>query len=200
MPMKESPAKPMTSPADLGTGRKAGGKNLRVVIETARGDRNKMAYDDELGMFRLKKVLPEGMTFPYDFGFVPSTLADDGDPLDALVLMDEPGIMGCVIDCRVIGAILGEQREGKKTLRNDRLIVVAIPSHTHADLKRVGDLNATLLEELEKFFVNYHAVHDREFRVIGCKGPGKALRLVAEAARSWRSRNKTDRKGKSKRA
>jgi inorganic pyrophosphatase len=148
MPKKENPAKPMTSPAGLGTGRKAAGKELRVVIEIARGSRNKMTYDEELEMFRLKKVLPEGMTFPYDFGFVPSTLADDGDPLDALVLMDEPGTMGCVVDCRVVGAILGEQTEGKKKLRNDRLIVVAIPSHTHADIKRVTDLNSALLEEL----------------------------------------------------
>jgi inorganic pyrophosphatase len=200
MPKKESPAKPVASTADLGTGRKAGGKTLRVVIETARGARNKMAYDEELGMFRLKKVLPEGMTFPYDFGFVPSTLADDGDPLDALVLMDEPATMGCVVDCRVIGAILGEQTDGKKKLRNDRLIVVAIPSHTHADLKRVGDLNSTLLEELEKFFVNYHAVHGEVYRVIGCKGPRKARDLVGEAARSWRKRTKKDKNGKSKRA
>ena len=139
------------------------------------------------------------MTFPYDFGFVPSTLADDGDPLDALVLMDEPGTMGCLVDCRLIGAILGEQTKGKKRCRNDRLIVVAIPSHTHADLKRLDDLNSTLLDELEKFFVNYHAVDDEEFRVIGCKGPSKALGLVTKAARAWRKQKKDDRKGKTKR-
>jgi len=145
-----------------------------------------MAYDEELGVFRLKKVLPEGMTFPYDFGFVPSTLAEDGDPLDALVLMDEPGTMGCVVDCRIIGAILGEQGKGKDKCRNDRLVVVAIPSHTHADLKRLDDLNSTLLDELEKFFVNYHAVDDEKFRVLGCKGPRHARELVDEAARHWR--------------
>ncbi|HEY6475988.1 MAG TPA: inorganic diphosphatase [Polyangia bacterium] len=160
-----------------------------MVIETARGARNKMAYDEELGAFRLKKVLPEGMTFPYDFGFIPSTLADDGDPLDALVLMDEPGTMGCVVRCRVVGVILGEQTEGKKKRRNDRLIAVAIPSHTHADITRLENLNATLLEELEKFFVNYHAVDGEKFRVLGCKGPGKARKLVAETARRWRKEN-----------
>jgi inorganic pyrophosphatase len=143
------------------------------------------------------KVLPEGMTFPYDFGFVPSTLAEDGDPLDALVLMDEPGRMGCLVDCRVVGAILGEQTEGKKKCRNDRLIVVAIPSHTHADIRRVTDLNSTLLEELEKFFVNYHAVDEEKFRVIGCRGPRKARALVGEAVRRWRKGAKS---GKNKRA
>ncbi len=160
--------------------------SVQVVIETARGARNKMAYDQEIGAFRLKKVLPEGMTFPYDFGFVPSTLADDGDPIDALVLMDEPAAMGCVVNCRIIGAILGEETEGKKSWRNDRLIAVAIPSHTHGDLKRVDDLNATLLEELEQFFVNYQAVEGRKFRVLGCKGPKKARALIAKAARRWR--------------
>jgi inorganic pyrophosphatase len=200
MSIRQGPAKFLASPVELATGRKATGKRVRVVIETARGARNKMAYDEELGIFRLKKVLPEGMTFPYDFGFVPSTLAEDGDPLDALVLMDEPGTMGCAVDCRVIGAILGEQAKGKKKLRNDRLIVVAIPSHTHADLKRVADLNSTLLEELEKFFINYHAVQGEVYRVIGCKGPKKALCLVAETARTWRKMNKNDKKGKSKRA
>jgi protoporphyrinogen oxidase len=94
---------------------------------------------------------------------------------------------------KVIGVILGEQTEqteGRRRLRNDRLIVVAVPSHTHADLKRVADLNATLLEELEKFFVNYHAVDDQKYRIVGCKGPGKARKLVAEAARSWTKQKK----------
>lgn len=187
MPANRRPRRSLADPSDLGVRKKSAGNNcVRVIIETARGARNKMAYDEKLGVFRLKKVLPEGMTFPYDFGFVPSTLAEDGDPLDALVLMDEPGTMGCVVDCRLIGAILGEQGAGKKKRRNDRLVVVAIPSHTHADLKRMADLNATLLEELEKFFVNYHAVDDEKFRVLGCKGPRRARELVVEATRCWR--------------
>src|SRR4051812_4910200 len=79
-----------------------GDKALHVVIETARGGRNKIAYDEELGLYRLKKVLPEGMSFPCDFGFVPSTRGGDGDPVDALVLMDEPGTTGCLVSCRLI--------------------------------------------------------------------------------------------------
>jgi hypothetical protein len=69
---------------------------LRVVIETPKGSRNKFAFDPEDHVFELKKVLPAGMTFPYDFGFVPSTQADDGDPVDVLVLMDEPAFAGCL--------------------------------------------------------------------------------------------------------
>jgi inorganic pyrophosphatase len=168
------------------------GKTLHVVIETARGGRNKMAYDEELGVFRLKKVLPEGMSFPYDFGFVPSTRGGDGDPLDALVLMDEPGTTGLLVACRLIGVILGEQ--GKKKgdrIRNDRLVVVAVPSHTHGDLTHIDDLNRSLLQELEKFFVNYHAEYGEEYRVLGCKGPRGAWKLVKDGVRAWKRDTKS---------
>src|SRR5262252_5677838 len=77
------------------------GDAIQVVIETPKGSRNKYAYDPKVGLFRLKKALPAGMAFPYDFGFVPSTLADDGDPVDVLVLMDEPAFPGCLLKCRI---------------------------------------------------------------------------------------------------
>jgi len=80
---------------------------LRVVVETPKGSRNKFAFDPDQHLFQLKKVLPTGMAFPYDFGFVPSTKAEDGDPIDVLVLMDEPAFPGCVLNCRPIGVIEG---------------------------------------------------------------------------------------------
>jgi inorganic pyrophosphatase len=167
------------------------GKTLHVIIETARGGRNKMAYDEHIGVFRLKKVLPEGMSFPYDFGFVPSTRGGDGDPLDALVLMDEPGTTGLLIACRLIGVILGEQGEKKgKSTRNDRLVAVAVPSHTHGDLTHVDDLNRNLLSELEKFFINYHAEYGEEYRVLGCQGPRAAWKIVKDGVRAWKRETK----------
>jgi inorganic pyrophosphatase len=95
--------------------------NLQVVIETPKGSRNKYAFDEKQRVFGLKKVFPAGMEFPYDFGFVPSTLAGDGDPTDVLVLMDEPAFPGCVLQCRIIGIIEGVQGKKKKLERNDRL-------------------------------------------------------------------------------
>src|SRR5437588_10077329 len=92
-------------------------KTVRVVVETPKGSRNKYAFDLEQKVFALRKVLPAGMAFPYDFGFVPSTRAEDGDPVDVLVLMDEPAFEGCVVACRPIGVIEGEQKEGEKTTR-----------------------------------------------------------------------------------
>ena len=97
---------------------------LRVVIETPKGSRNKFAFNAEQHVFELKKVLPAGMTFPYDFGFIPSTLAEDGDPVDVLVLMDEPAFPGCVLSCRPVGVIEGEQKDKKGKERNDRIIAV----------------------------------------------------------------------------
>src|SRR3984885_2053839 len=103
---------------------------LRVVIETPKGSRNKFALNADEHVFELKKVLPAGMEFPYDFGFVPSTLADDGDPVDVLVLMDEPAFPGCVLKCRLIGVIEGEQGKKKDVERNDRIIAVEKEAHS----------------------------------------------------------------------
>jgi inorganic pyrophosphatase len=84
------------------------------------GCRNKLKYDPDQQLFGLNKVLPSGMAFPYDFGFIPSTAGDDGDPLDVLVLMDEPVPAGCKVLCRLVGVIEGEQTSDGETERNDR--------------------------------------------------------------------------------
>jgi inorganic pyrophosphatase len=154
---------------------------VHVIVETSRGSRNKFSYDDELKIFRLKKVLPEGMSFPFDFGFVPSTLAADGDPLDVLILMDEHACTGCLVDCHIIGAICGEESKDGKKIRNDRLIGVALPAHTHSDLKDLGDLNPNLLKEIENFFVNYHQQYGSKFKVIGHAGAKEARKMVDKA-------------------
>src|SRR5512140_3715812 len=100
------------------------GKTINVIIETPKGSRNKFAFDEKRKIFQLKKVLPVGMAFPYDFGFVPSTLAEDGDPVDVLVLMDEPAFPGCLLSCRPVGVIEGEQKSKESKQRNDRIIAV----------------------------------------------------------------------------
>ena len=151
---------------------------LRVVVETPKGSRNKYAFDPEEEVFELKKVLPEGMNFPYDFGFVPSTLGDDGDPLDVLVLMDEPAFPGCVLRCRAIGIMEGEQKDGKKKERNDRIVAVEQSNHSFADIKTLDDLGEKFCHELEEFFVNYNKLSGKEYRVIGRQGPGAVRKLI----------------------
>ena len=151
---------------------------LRVVIETPKGSRNKFAFNVDDHVFELKKVLPAGMAFPYDFGFVPSTKADDGDPVDVLVLMDEPAFPGCVLKCRPIGVIQGEQGDKKKKVRNDRIIAVEQDAHSWADIKTVDDLGKQFVRELEEFFVDYHKLSGDQYRVLALKGPAQALKLV----------------------
>jgi inorganic pyrophosphatase len=156
---------------------------VQVVIETPRGSRNKYAFDSERRSFVLKKVLPEGMVFPHDFGFIPSTEAEDGDPLDVLILMDQSAFPGCVVEARLVGVIEGEQSEHGKKERNDRLIAVSNTSHTHSDIKSVNDLNESLLREIENFFMNYHTNDGTKFKVVGRKGPDTAAKCLKRAAR-----------------
>src|SRR6202162_618242 len=109
------------------------GDLIQVIIETPKGSRNKYAFDPEQKVFELKKVLPAGMAFPYDFGFIPSTRAEDGDPTDVLVLMDEPAFPGCLLKCRIMGIIQGEQGDKKDKERNDRIVTVEKENHSFAD-------------------------------------------------------------------
>ena len=149
-----------------------------VVIETPKGSRNKYAFDAEERVFKLKKVLPAGMAFPYDFGFVPRTIADDGDPIDVLVLMDEPAFPGCVLRCRPIGIIEGEQGDKKDKERNDRIVAVQEEAHSFEDVKTLNDLGKQFCLELEEFFVNYHQLTGKKYRVIGQKGPGAVRKII----------------------
>nr|WP_236657615.1 inorganic diphosphatase [Acidisarcina polymorpha] len=155
--------------------------DVQVIVETPRGCRNKFAFDPEQKIFSLKKVLPAGMAFPYDFGFLPKTLAGDGDAIDVLLLMDEPAFTGCLVPARLIGVIEGEQIDGKEKIRNDRLVAVAEMSHEYAHLRKLSQLPKRLLKELEEFFVNYHRLEGKEYRLLGCRGTSVAMNLINEA-------------------
>src|SRR6201993_2103092 len=112
----------------------------RAIVETPKGCRNKFDYDPESNLFMLGGLLPERMMFPFDFGFIPSTLGDDGDPLDILVLMDAPAHVGCLIDVRLVGIISAEQIEDGDKEVNDRLLGVAIHSYDHEGIATVKDV------------------------------------------------------------
>lgn len=113
---------------------------IDVIIETPKGSRNKIKYDPSSRRFKLSKIMPEGMSFPYDFGFVPSTKAADGDPLDVLALTDEPLFPGCLVECNLIGAIESEQQEQGQRNRNDRLVAVAEQSLLYSEIKTLKDM------------------------------------------------------------
>src|ERR1700745_2805716 len=150
----------------------------RVIIETPKGSRNKFDYDPDSNLFMLGGLLPEGIMFPFDFGFVPSTLAEDGDPVDIMVLMDAPAHVGCLIEVRIIGIIMAEQTQDGKTETNDRLLGVAVHSYDHEDLESIGDVSKTLLDQVEEFFVSYNKQRGKKFKITGTGGPRKAMRFL----------------------
>jgi inorganic pyrophosphatase len=180
-----------------------GDDELNVVIETPKGSRNKFKYDEGLQLFRLSGVLPAGAVFPYDFGFVPSTLGGDGDPLDVLVLMDEPAFAGCLVRARPVAVIEAEQTERDgETTRNDRLIAVASESRLHRKVHVPEDLGAGLLDEIEHFFVSYNEIKGKRFQPLGRFGPERALKLVEEGVEQFRKskRKRATKGGKKKKS
>jgi inorganic pyrophosphatase len=161
---------------------------LNAIIESPKGNRNKFTYDETHDLFRLAGVLPAGAVFPFDFGFVPSTCGQDGDPLDVLVLMDEPAFAGCLVPARLIGVIEAEQTEQEETERNDRLVAVAANSRNHRDVCSLQDLSQNLLEEIEHFFVSYNVVKGKEFKPLGRFPPARAEQRVREGEKRFRQR------------
>jgi inorganic pyrophosphatase len=170
------------------------GEDLSVVIETAKGSQNKYAYEPRFAAFVLKGVLPAGAVFPFDFGFVPSTLGEDGDPLDILVLMDAPAFAGCIVPSRLIGAIKAEQTEDGKTERNDRLLAVASHCITHKSIQDIEDISEDLLGQIEALLrllqpdqrqeiqTNRARRACRGARMIGQGGPPRQAALMRNAA------------------
>jgi inorganic pyrophosphatase len=156
------------------------GDDLAVIIETPKGSQNKYTYEPRFGAFALTGILPAGAVFPFDFGFVPSTLGEDGDPLDVLVLMDASAFTGCIVPCRLIGVIEAEQMEEGTTERNDRLLAVASKSLTHQSLQDIKDVSEDLVTQIEHFFVSYNRAKGKEFTPTGRFGAERASALVAE--------------------
>jgi inorganic pyrophosphatase len=164
--------------------------DLRIVIETPKGSRNKYKYDPGCDCLELTTALPEGMVFPYDFGFVPGTVGPDGDPLDVLVLMDSPVVPGCVIRGRLIGGFEARQRDKKEKdwIRNDRLVAIASHAQTHQDAKTLKDLRPHLPEEISAFFVEYNKLRGREFETLDRCGPRKAMKIIERGMTTFKSR------------
>lgn len=161
------------------------GRLVQVIVETPKGSRNKYAYDPEQRVFTLSRVLPTGMVFPLDFGFLPQTLAEDGDPEDVLLIMDEPACPGIAVRARLIGIMEGEQTEqdGTKS-RNDRLLAVADATQESAHIHELAQVPKVQLKQIEEFFVNYHRLQGRRYKTLGWKGVDAARRQVKKARKA----------------
>jgi inorganic pyrophosphatase len=154
-------------------------KYVNAVIEAPRGSHIKFKYDEEQGLFVFEKLLPIGQSFPFDFGFVPSTLAEDGDPLDVLVLTEEPSFAGCLIHAQLRGVIEAEQTVNGETERNDRLIAVPLNTKSGEPVASLPEkVTMDFAREIAKFFIAYNELQEKDFKVLGCAGPKRAKTLV----------------------
>jgi inorganic pyrophosphatase len=165
-------------------------RTCRAIIETPKGRRSKFKYDPSSGLFSLSKVLPQGFTFPVDFGFIPSTKGEDGDPLDIIVLMDEPTHVGCMLDIRLIGAVKVMQSDGGKQVRNDRLLAAAQQSVEYADTEAIQELPKSFIQQLSEFLGLYNKNSEKRDAVEGIEGPDAAVSLVQEAIARFKDNKK----------
>lgn len=157
---------------------------VHVVVEAPRGCAIKLRYEPKLGTFLYGRALPVGLTYPYDWGFVPGTRAADGDPLDALVVGDAPTYPGVVVPCRLLGVVLlDEKDEQGKRERNDRLVAIPLTAERFDELDDPDSLPKRLREEIEQFFLSTTFFTPKHARCLGWKGPKHAARLLRAAIR-----------------
>jgi inorganic pyrophosphatase len=156
----------------------------RAIVETPHGLRAKFIYDEETRLFALGKLLPVGLAFPVDFGFVPSTLGGDGDPIDLLILAEAELPVGCLVTVRLLGSMEVEQwRDGEPRVRNDRLIARLAESRAFAAVERTEQLGEGFADELDTFFRTYKEARGQQFEVLAIGGPERAVELIEEAAK-----------------
>jgi inorganic pyrophosphatase len=164
---------------------------LRIVVETPRGAALKFRYDEKLQIFTVGRALPLGLTYPFDWGFIPSTLAPDGDPLDALVLHDSATYPGVVLQCRPLGVVeLSQKSEGRRQRqRNDRVVAMPLWHDRLGEFERATDLPRRIRAEIELFFLSGTFFTEKDPQILGWSGPRKAEALVRAAKKQFDTRS-----------
>lgn len=162
---------------------------VNAVIETTKHSRAKLDFDPDSGFYKLHDILPEGFTFPFNFGFIPSTLAEDGDPLDVLILTDAELPCGLVLTIRLLGVIEAEETEQGRTRHNDRLVAVPSGDPAANSLHAIEDVPAELLDQFERFFKSYGDFKGKQWKTLGRGGAERALERVEQAAEQRRRKH-----------
>ena len=154
---------------------------VHVVVEASRGMTAKCKYDPDYGLFVLGKPLPHGLVYPFDWGFIPGTKGDDGDPLDALILHDAACPVGCLVECRPVGVLeIEEKKKGEKKQRNDRFLLLPDMDKT----VKKAMLTHRLKRELEQFFQAVVLGAGKSQTLLGWKGAGAARGAIKRGARA----------------
>ncbi|MDB5005172.1 MAG: hypothetical protein JWQ34_3397 [Mucilaginibacter sp.] len=156
-------------------------KIVTAMIECPKGFNQKFDYEPKEKRFKLSKILPAGLTFPFDFGMIPGTKGEDGDPLDIIVVSEDATFPGCLIDCRIIGALQAEQTERNgETMSNDRFIGVSDVSQLFAEIQTLEQLPEAILNQLEAFFKNYNEQAGKAFQVTARLTARQAAKLLSQ--------------------
>jgi inorganic pyrophosphatase len=152
--------------------------SIQIIIETPGGSRAKFKYNKKKECMEVKKLLPAGMVFPYDFGYIPGTKGEDDDPVDAMVIAEFNSFPGCHISCRLIGALLAEQQEAKKRIRNDRYFFVPDISLFFEETISLTQLTETHIRQLTDFFINYNRAEEKQFIPLKVVDADEAWKLL----------------------
>lgn len=156
---------------------------ISVIIETPAGSGQKFSYDPINGRMMLKKILPAGMVFPFDFGFLPGTKGGDNDPLDVVVISEFTTFPGCLVECRIIGSFIAHQTESKnsnKMIRNDRFVAIPIASLAYSKVTKFADLPKPLVAQLESFFLNYLRQEGKQLKIEKRISSTQAWKLIQQ--------------------
>lgn len=154
---------------------------LNVLIEIPGGSKNKYEFDKELGAFALDRVLYASVQYPFDYGFVPNTLADDGDPLDGIVMMDQPTFPGCVIAARPIGML--EMVDGGD--RDEKILCVPAKDPRYNEVKSLKDVAPHRLDEIAEFFRTYKNLEKKVTEILGWQDVDKVAALVDKCIKAY---------------
>ena len=159
---------------------------FHVIVESPRGSTLKLKYEPQWEAMSISRPLPLGVTFPYDWGFIPSTQSLDGDPLDAMLLWDVASYPGVVIRCRAIGVMQVEQNrtshDPSERIRNDRILAIPIEARREDGIADIDELPLRVRRELEQFAVAAASLEGKDVRILGWGGATAALELVRESA------------------
>ena len=162
------------------------GDVFHLVVESPRGAALKLKYESAWNAMSISRPLPLGVVFPFDWGFIPSTLAADGDPLDAMALWDVPSYPGVVLRCRAIGVLYVEQNRHKddksERIRNDRVLAIPLEARRERDLHEAGDLPLRVRQEIERFTLAATALEGKDVSVVGWGDAAAASALIRETA------------------
>ncbi len=163
--------------------------SIRCIVETPQGSHAKLRYDPEAKLFALSKELVIGLTYPYDWGFIPSTIGEDGDPTDVMLLHDVATYPGLMICASLVGVLLVTDLKNGKTTPNPRLFAVPVGAHREDDIDDVRELSKRTRKELERFFKQTGALESKEVEVGEWEGPNRAREILDADAARYRSRS-----------